>query len=38
MAEINWTNEAQSWLKDIFDYIALENPDAAARVVEGIYN
>ena len=37
MAEINWTWEAQSWLKDIYDYIAADNPDAAARTVNGIY-
>lgn len=36
MAKINWTREAQCWLKDIFDYIALDNPDAATRIVEGI--
>lgn len=37
MAEIKWTQEAQSWLKDIYDYIAADNPNAAARTVEGIY-
>lgn len=37
MAEINWTQEAQSWLKDIYDYIAADNPEAAARTVEGIF-
>lgn len=37
MAEINWTEEAQSWLKDIYDYIAADNPEAAAHTVEGIY-
>jgi len=37
LAEINWTQEAESWLKDIHDYIAADNPDAAARTVEGIY-
>ena len=37
MAEIRWTSEAESWLKDIHDYIALDNPDAAAAVVVGIY-
>lgn len=37
MAEINWTHEAETWLKDIYDYIALDDPDAAARTVEGIY-
>jgi toxin ParE1/3/4 len=37
LAEINWTQEAQWWLKDIYDYIATDNPDAAARTVEGVY-
>ncbi len=37
MAEIRWTEEAHGWLRDIFDYIAAENPDAARNVVRGIY-
>jgi plasmid stabilization system protein ParE len=37
MAEINWTREAEFWLRDIFNYIAADNPDAADRTVEGIY-
>jgi plasmid stabilization system protein ParE len=37
MAEIRWTEEAHRWLRDIFDYIAAENPDAARSVVGGIY-
>jgi toxin ParE1/3/4 len=37
MAEISWTAEAERWLRDIHDYIAEENPEAASRVVEGIY-
>ena len=37
MAELRWTNEAETWLKDIYDYVAQENPSAAVRVVEGIY-
>jgi len=37
VAEINWTNEAQRWLKDIHDYIAQDSPASALRVVEGIY-
>jgi len=37
MVELRWTNEAQTWLRDIFDYIAAENPQAAASVVEDIY-
>lgn len=37
MATIAWTEEAQRWLEDIFEYIALDNPQAAARTVEAIY-
>ena len=35
MAEINWTDEAERWLKDIHDYIAQDSPESAIRVVEG---
>jgi len=38
MAEISWTDEAQRWLTDIFEYIAADNPQAAARTVQGIYD
>ena len=38
MARINWTAEAERWLKDIYDYIAEDNQDAAIRVVESIYD
>ena len=37
MAQITWTDEARRWLEDIFEYIAAENPDAASRTVEGIF-
>ena len=37
MAEISWTDEAQRWVNDIFEYIAADNPDAAVRTVQGIY-
>ena len=37
MAKINWTFEAELWLKDIHDFIAKDNPNAATRVVSGIY-
>ena len=37
MAEIIWTEEAERWLKDIYGYIAQDNPEAAATVIEGIY-
>jgi toxin ParE1/3/4 len=38
MAEIRWTEEAQRWLQDIYEYIAADNPAAAARTVQGIYD
>ena len=38
MAELVWTEESERWLKDIYDYIALDNPEAAASVVAGIYD
>jgi len=37
MADIIWTEEAQRWLEDIFEYIAADNPSAAGRTVQGIY-
>lgn len=37
MAEINWTEEAEKWLKDIHNYIAQDNPESAIRVVDTIY-
>jgi toxin ParE1/3/4 len=37
VAAIAWTTEAQQWLEDIFEYIAIENPSAALDVVSGIH-
>jgi toxin ParE1/3/4 len=37
MAEIRWTEESAQWLRDIHDYIAADNPVAAANVVSSIY-
>ena len=37
MAKITWTDEAQRWLKEIYDYIAQDNPSAAHRTVSGIH-
>ena len=37
MAKLVWTEEALRWLEDIFEYIAQDSPDAAARTVQGIY-
>jgi plasmid stabilization system protein ParE len=37
VAKLIWTNESERWLKDIFNYIAQDNPIAAESVVSGIY-
>ncbi len=37
MATVNWTSEAVKWLKDIYEYISLDNPDVASKVISGIY-
>jgi toxin ParE1/3/4 len=37
MAQLRWTEEAASWLEDIYHYIAQDNPQAALRVVTSIY-
>ena len=38
MAEIRWTEEAATWLEDIYKYIAQDDQNAALRVVKGIYD
>ncbi len=38
MAEITWTIEAITRLREIHDYIADENPRSASNVVAGIYS
>jgi toxin ParE1/3/4 len=38
MAEIRWSYEAEQWLKEIYEYIAEDNPTAAGKVVFGIYD
>lgn len=37
MADINWTRESEIWLRDIYTYIASDNPEAAARTLTRIY-
>ncbi len=37
MVSINWTNEAQFWLKEIRDYIALDSPKIASKIINTIY-
>lgn len=38
MVDINWTYEAELWLKEIYDYIAEDNKEVAKRVVSEIYD
>ncbi len=38
MGEIGWTNEAVAWLKDIYEYIAQDSTEDAAKVTQGIYD
>ncbi|MEM6483636.1 MAG: type II toxin-antitoxin system RelE/ParE family toxin [Pseudomonadota bacterium] len=38
MGQLAWTSESERWLRDIFDYISRDNPDAARDVVRGIYD
>ena len=35
--KLNWTPEAEAWLKEIHEYISEDNPDLAIQVVESIY-
>ena len=37
MAKIRWTSEAEKWLREIYDYIAQDNENAAQQVITGIY-
>ena len=37
MAETRWAEETVKWLRNIYDYISEDNPTAAQRVIEGIY-
>lgn len=36
MGQIRWTEEALRWLREIRDYIARDNPEAARRTAAGI--
>lgn len=36
MAKINWTLEAENWLRDIYFFIAQDNPNIAEKVIDGI--
>jgi toxin ParE1/3/4 len=36
MAEVRWTREAELWLKEIYEFIALDDENAGTRVIEEI--
>ena len=38
MAEIRWTEESLRWLQDIYDYVSVDDPSAASRIVQGIFD
>ena len=33
-----WTPEARWWLREIYDYISRDRPDAAHKVVRGVFD
>jgi len=35
--EIRWTNEAETWMKEIFNFISKDNENIASEVIVGIY-
>ena len=37
MVKLIWTEEADIWIRDIFEYIHTENPDVAEKIVNDIY-
>lgn len=36
MAKVNWTEESEKNLQEIYEYIARDNPRAAEKVIDGI--
>ena len=37
MAKIRWTAEAERWLREIYNYVREDKPEAAARLIEAIF-
>jgi toxin ParE1/3/4 len=37
MGELNWTTEAEQWLRDIYTFIARDNPAAASKTIHATY-
>ena len=38
MVAINWTDEAEVWLKEIHNYIAVDSKPMASKIINDIYN
>jgi len=38
LARLIWTEESRRWLRDIHKYISRDSPEAARKVVRGIYD
>lgn len=38
MAKIVWTDESLNWMELIADYISQDNPSAAVRTLQGIFD
>ena len=36
MGQVRWSQEALRWLREVHDYIAKDNPEAARRTAAGI--
>ena len=36
MVEIFWTAESKKWLREIYDYISLDSPNNARKVIDDI--
>jgi len=37
MGKINWTQEAEKWMREIYYYIAEDNKDTAKKIINAIY-
>lgn len=37
MAEVSWTRESEIWLRDIYNYISVDDPHAVATTLTKIY-
>ncbi|GFP18893.1 hypothetical protein HKBW3S03_00398 [Candidatus Hakubella thermalkaliphila] len=37
MARVSWTDEAQKWLREIYEYVSRDNKEAAVKLVNSIH-